>query len=76
VNKEVNPLAVAAAIATWLGIALGLHAAAMSKLTEVEGEVRSSRIMVEHRLTRLEVKVDELAPRRPGKLVRSAVWGE
>lgn len=73
-----SPYAIAGAIATWLALALGLHAAAMQKMADVEAEVRTSRIIVEHRLTSLEVKVDGLAGRKGARLAaaRGALWGE
>ncbi len=63
-STQTSPLAVAGAIATWLVIALGLHAASMNRLGEVEAQVRDARVGIEHRLTRLEVSVEQLALKR------------
>jgi hypothetical protein len=63
-----GPFAVAGAIATWLAIALSLHAQTTLKLQELGTELQATRVSVEHRLTKLETKLDALSHRTRVKL--------
>lgn len=55
---------VAGAIAAWLSIAVGLYCGLLSQVQQLGGELRAGQIVVEHRLTLLEAKVDALRGRR------------
>jgi hypothetical protein len=62
------PLAVAGAIATWLAIALSLHAQTTLKLQDLGTELKETRLSVEHRLTKIETKMDALKRVPPLKI--------
>jgi hypothetical protein len=63
-DKPISPLAVAGAIAAWLSIAVGLYCGLLAQVQLLAGELRAGQIVVEHRLTLLEAKVDALRGRR------------
>lgn len=63
-DKPLSPLAVAGAIAAWLSIAIGLYCGLLAQVQQLAGEARAGQLVVEHRLTLLEAKVDALRGRR------------
>lgn len=63
-DKPVSPLQILGAVAAWLSIAIGLYGAMLAQVQELAGELRAGQIVVEHRLTLLEAKVDSLRGRR------------
>jgi hypothetical protein len=64
VENRVSPLAVAGAIAAWLSMAVGLYLGLMARIEQLSGEMRAGQIVVEHRLTLVESKLDALRGRR------------